>query len=45
MKYLASLPILFGLSAAHTIVKRIVIDGNVYASERLQMQLQFTDLV
>ena len=33
MKCLAVLTILFGVSAAHAIVKKIVIDGNVYALE------------
>jgi hypothetical protein len=32
MKFLVSLSICFGISAAHSIVKQIVIDGNVYVS-------------
>jgi hypothetical protein len=34
MKYLGSLSILFGVSAAHAIVRKIIVDGNEYVLYR-----------
>jgi hypothetical protein len=34
MRYLASLSVLFGVSAAHAIVRKIIVDGNEYVLYR-----------